>query len=60
MVLTIFVVWLALAVLVVLFFYCCSWVSNGARRELSDEEAEDLGFEEHAAAGPDANDPAKL
>jgi len=38
MVLTILMAWLGLAVLAALFVYCCSCVSNGARRELSDDD----------------------
>ena len=37
MVLTIFFVWIALAVLAALFLYCCSRVSNGSRRDLDDD-----------------------
>jgi hypothetical protein len=38
MVLTILIGWLALAALAVFFVYCCSRVSNGERRELSDDD----------------------
>jgi len=38
MVLTILMGWLALAALAVFFIYCCSRVSNGERRELSDDD----------------------
>jgi len=38
MVLTIFIVWLALAALAVFFVYCCSRVSNGATRALTDDD----------------------
>jgi hypothetical protein len=40
MVLKIFVIWMALGVLAVLFVYCCSRVSNGRERELTDDEYE--------------------
>ena len=38
MVLTILIGWLALAALAVFFVSCCSRVSNGERRELSDDD----------------------
>ena len=38
MVLTILLAWLALAAIAALFVYCCSVVSNGARRELVDDD----------------------
>lgn len=38
MILTIFVVWLALAALAAFFLYCCSRVSNGPIRERDNDE----------------------
>ena len=38
MVLTILMAWLGLAVLAAFFVYCCSRVSNGERREPSDDD----------------------
>ena len=38
MILTILMGWLALGALAVFFVYCCSCVSNGERRELSDDD----------------------
>jgi len=38
MVLTILIGWLALAALAAFFIYCCSFVSNGKRRELTDDD----------------------
>jgi hypothetical protein len=38
MALTILIAWPGLAVLAVLFIYCCSCVSDGARRELTDDD----------------------
>ena len=38
MVLTILLGWLALGALAVFFVYCCSRVSNGERRELTDDD----------------------
>jgi hypothetical protein len=45
MVLTILIGWVALAALAALFLYCCSRVSNGERRVLTDDDfaAEPLG-----------------
>ena len=53
MILTVFLIWLALAALAVFFMYCCSRVSNGRRRtSRNDESAAEATTQSSAGSRP--------
>jgi hypothetical protein len=50
MILTVFILWVALGALAVFFVYCCSRVSNGSERDLRNDDLEERAPEPEALA----------